>query len=78
MGKELISETELSPSSSVINALAWLKDRMFPIAEWGRDKVRNVAVGSFLTALFVYWILSNILKNHPDDLKIDTIEKENI
>lgn len=76
MDDNLIVETNLAPSSSVPRMFLWLKDHMFPVSIWGRDKVRNVAVGSLLSALFVYWILSNVLQNNPDDLKIDMIEKE--
>lgn len=70
-------DDELVTTSNSFHVVTWIKAHMFPIAEWGRDKVRNVAIGSLVSALLVYWILSNVLSNHPEELD-KNIKKENI
>lgn len=70
-------DDELVMNNDSFCALTWIKNHMFPVAEWGRDKVRNVAIGSLVSALFVYWILSNVLSNTPIDLE-ENVEKESI
>lgn len=70
-------DNELIPTNNSFHVVTWIKDHMFPIAEWGHDKVRNVAIGSLVSALLVYWVLSNVLSNRPEELD-KNIEKENI
>lgn len=63
-------DNELIPTNNSFHVVTWIKDHMFPIAE-------NVAIGSSVSALLVYWVLSNVLSNHPEELD-KNIEKENI